>query len=390
MNPVAPSRVLPSLLRQLNERRVLAALQRHGPLSRAEICRLTGISGPTVTRVVATLMDARLIEEEEPRQRTVGRPGKIVRLARSGVCVLGLVVGPANCESVAAGLDGELDAAVDVRTFATPKRYADLLSTCVRELRALMARRKGTVLGLAISIPGLMNRREGRSIVSPNLHQLDNHNLGADLQERLQIDCTVLQECHALCRAEQAYGEARGSDDFAMLDISSGLGLAVMQGGRIVQGHSGLAGELGHVTVELAGKPCGCGNRGCLETVATDSALAVSIGERLGESLDIEDVLRRTAAGRLDATVELDKTLEYLAVGVAAVINIFNPGKLFIYGRLFDLATDVFPRLVKLVEARALGPSFHDCQISRARGSKRLGVIAAAGHDATQGRGDAE
>ncbi|MGC3972262.1 MAG: ROK family protein [Pirellulales bacterium] len=354
------------------------------------MCRHTGISGPTVTRVVATLMEARLVEEEEPQQRAVGRPGKIVRLARSGVCVLGLVVGPVHCEAVAAGLDGQLDAAVDVRTFATPSRYADLLSACVRELRALMSRRKGTVLGLAISIPGLLNRREGRSIVSPNLHQLDDHNLGEDLQERLQIDCTVLQECHALCWAEQAYSEARGSDDFAMLDISAGLGLAVMHGGRILQGHGGLAGELGHVTVELAGKPCGCGNRGCLETVATDSALAAAVGERIGETLTIDELHARAAAGALDAAPELERTLEYLAVGVAAVVNIFNPGKLFIYGRLFDLGPDVFARLLKLVEARALGPSFQDCQIARARGSKRLGVIAAAGHGATQGRGEAE
>lgn len=388
MNPVVPSRVVPALLRQLNERRVLAALQRHGPLSRAEICRHTGISGPTVTRVVATLFDAKLVEEEEPQQRVVGRPGKIVRLARSGVCVLGLVVGPIHCEAVVAGLDGQLDDELDIRTFATPQRYQDLTAACVRELRALMSRRKGTVLGLAISVPGLIQRSEGRSIVSPNLHQLDGRNLGQDLQDRLQMDCTVLQECHALCWAEQAYGEARGADDFAMLDISAGLGLGVMQQGRIVQGHSGLAGELGHVTVELAGRPCGCGNRGCLETVATDSALASSVSERLGQSLSIDEVLERAAAGTLDIRPELDRTLEYLAVAAAAVINIFNPSKLFIYGRLFDAAPDVFSRLLKLVERRALGPSFAACTVVRARGNKRLGVVAAAGHGATQGRGE--
>lgn len=396
MNSPAPSRVVPALLRQLNERSVLSALQSRGPSSRAEICRHTGISGPTVTRVVAALIDAKLVEEEEPLQRAVGRPGKIVRLARSGVCVLGLVVGPDHCDAVAASLDGQFDEAADVRTFATPAKYDDLVAACVRELRALMGRRKGTVLGVGISVPGLLNRREGRSIVSPNLHQLDGRNLGQDLEDRLQIDCIVLQECQALCWAEQVYGEARDTADFAMLDISAGLGLGVMQGGRIVQGHSGLAGELGHVTVELDGKPCGCGNRGCLETVATDTALAAAVGERLGRIITIDELLVDVQSGRIDCREELDRTLDYLAVGVAAVINIFNPSKLFIYGRLFDAELlqsglqaqpgNVFERLLARVERRALAPCFADCEVVRARGSKRLGVVAAAGHGATHGR----
>lgn len=383
---VLPSRVLPSLLRQLNERNVLSALQSRGPLSRADICRHTGISGPTVTRVVAALIEAKLVEEEEPRQRAVGRPGKIVRLARSGVCVLGLVVGTHHCELVAAGLDGRIDEAEDVRTFATPKRYADLVSASVRHSRELMGKRKGTVLGMGISVPGLLNRREGLSIVSPNLHQLDGRNLGQDLGDRMQIDCVVLQECHALCWAEQVYGEARDTPDFAMLDISEGLGLGVMQGGRILEGRSGLAGELGHVTVKLDGKPCGCGNRGCLETVATDSALCAAVGERMGRAIEIDEIVAGVQSGAIECDAELAETLDYLSVGVAAVINIFNPSKLFIYGRLLDARPDLFDRLLERVRSRTLGPSLADCEVVRARGNKRLGVVAAAGHGATHGR----
>jgi len=383
---VAPSRVVPSLLRQLNERSVLTALQSRGPLSRADICRHTGISGPTVTRVVAALIEAKLVEEEEPQQRVVGRPGKIVRLARSGVSVLGLVVGTSHCELVAAGLDGRIDEAEDVRTFATPKRYADLVSAAVRHARELMSKRKGTVLGMGISVPGLLNRREGLSIVSPNLHQLDGRNLGQDLSDRMQIDCAVLQECHALCWAEQVYGEARDVPDFAMLDISEGLGLGVMQGGRILEGRSGLAGELGHVTVKLDGKPCGCGNRGCLETVATDSALCAAVGRRLGREIEIEEIVAGVQSGAIECDAELAEVLDYLSVGVAAVINIFNPSKLFIYGRLLDAKPDLFERLLERVRTRTLGPSLADCEVVRARGNKRLGVVAAAGHGATHGR----
>lgn len=382
----APPRVVPSLLRQMNERRILSTLQSEGPASRADLGRRTGISGPTVTRVIATLLEARLVEEiDEPRQRSVGRPGKIVRLARSGVGVLGVIIGAQQTEVVVSGLDGQIhDAAL--RTFVTPTEYDELINACERAARDLTGRRDGAILGVGLSLPGLLNRREGRSIVSPNVHQLDGRRLGDDLRARLQLDVAVLQECDALCWAERTYGAARDAADFAMLDVSEGLGLGVMQEGRIVQGKSGLAGELGHITVDLDGKLCGCGNRGCLETVATDMALAAAVGARLKRRIEIEEIVAGIRNGTLDCRAELDQVLEYLAVATAAVVNIFNPAKLFIHGKLLDARDDLFPQLLERAERRALGPSWSDCEVVRARGSKRLGVIAAACHGATHGR----
>ena len=303
------SKVQPSLLRQLNERQVLTALQAHGPMSRAEITRQTGISGPTVTRAVSTLLESRLIEEEAPRAASIGRPGKRLRLASTHVSVLGIVIGTRQCEVIAAGLDGQV-ADDELRAISKPRPVTSGCSTaCVRHARQLMARRKTTVLGLGVSVPGLINRREGRSLVSPNLHQIDGRNLGDDLRSRLQIDATVLQECHALCLAEQVYGAARGVSDFAMLDMTEGLGLGVVHAGRLLQGASGLAGELGHITVDLHGQPCGCGNRGCLETVATDTALVRAVNQRLQTTLNIEQIIAGAQSGELMIDDELQRRL---------------------------------------------------------------------------------
>ncbi len=108
----------------------------------------------------------------------------------------------------------------------------------------------------------------------------------------------VLQECHALCLAEQVYGAAKGVSDFAMLDISEGLGLGVMHGDKLLQGHSGFAGELGHVTVELDGRPCGCGNHGCLETVATDAALVNLVSERTAQRWETDELIAAIRSAR--------------------------------------------------------------------------------------------
>src|SRR5262245_39999379 len=163
MNPPF-SGARPSLRRRLNERQVLAALQAYGPLSRAEITRHTGISGPTVTRAVSALLEANLLEEGDARQAALGRPGKVLRLAGKNVAVLGAVVGSAWCEVLACGLNGQIDEA-RVRRFPTPARYPDLVRAFVKQLRELAQERQTPVLGLGISMPGLLNRREKRTVV---------------------------------------------------------------------------------------------------------------------------------------------------------------------------------------------------------------------------------
>src|SRR5262249_30116670 len=263
-----------------------------------------------------------------------------------------------------------------LESFATPARYADLVKAFVKHARSLIAGKKPSVLGLGISMPGLLNRRDQRTVYSPNLHQTDGRQLGADLSEALEMDVVVLQESHALCLAEQTYGAARGVDSFVMFDISEGLGVGVVDGGRILAGHSGLAGELGHVTVQIDGKPCGCGNRGCLETLATDTALASAVSARIGRTLTIDQVVTGIASGELDAEAELETVLQYLAVGLAAVINLFNPSKLFLHGRFLDAEPSLFDRLLELTRRRALAPSMADCEIIRAQGSKLQGAVA--------------
>jgi N-acetylglucosamine repressor len=365
----------------MNLSQVFTALQKHGPLSRAEITRITGISGPTVTRAVSSLIESRLLEEGAFQQSAIGRPGKVVRLATTSVAVLAAVVGAAECELARYGLDGELHADSQV-SFATPDSYPALVKTFARHARQLIARAQNhaetKVLRLGVSVPGLHDCRDGRTLVSPNVPQTNGQRLGHDLGDAIGLPTTVLQECSALCLAEQVYGAARESADFAMLDISEGLGLGVVQRGHLLEGNSGLAGELGHITVDLHGKQCGCGNYGCLETVATDTALAATLSQKIGRKLLAAEAVELVRSGAIEADAEVTQVLEYLAVALAAVINIFNPSQCFIYGRVLDAAPDAFDRLLAFTHRRALAPSLAQCQIIRARGNKRLGAVAAA------------
>ncbi|HEY1187086.1 MAG TPA: ROK family protein, partial [Gemmata sp.] len=199
----------------------------------------------------------------------------------------------------------------------------------------------------------------------------------ADLAEKLGIECTLLQESHALCLAERHYGLAKGLDDFALLDVGGGVGLGIMSGGRLLKGRSGLAGEIGHFTaVPAGGRRCGCGNTGCLETVASDSALAWHASQKLGRTVSPDEVLELAKTGSVDLLAELHEVAGFVAVGLAAVINLFNPATVFVHTPLFEIDEALFDTVVNKARARALPPSFADCTIVRAKGSKRQGAVA--------------
>jgi predicted NBD/HSP70 family sugar kinase len=369
------SEVAPSLLRKINDRRVLEVIRQLETASRADVVRATGLTAPTVSKAVASLLKGGLLEERDQVAPGVGRPARVLRLASVQASVLGVVIDTPTCWVGVAGLSGEILLANE-SSFALPPTYAELLSAIEARISRLVQQYGSPPRWIGLSVPGQVNSSLHEVVFSPNLHMLDGHRPGVELAERLGIPCVMLQESHALCLGERMFGAARGLKNFAMLDVSTGLGLGVMSGGQLLTGHSGLAGELGHITVDPDGLPCGCGNTGCLETVATDSALCRLVSQRLGLTLNIEDIVQRVQAGELDVREELQRTGEYLAIAIAAAINVFNPSTLLIHGRLFELGEDVFARITQRARQRSLQPSQVDCRLLRARGSKRKGAIA--------------
>ena len=357
---------------------MLEYVQTSGPVSRAGMARSCGMSPPTVSKAVASLIRHGFLEENGVSEG-FGRPGKLLQLAEQTANVLGVVIDADSCWVGSARLNGQW-AGEKERSFATPGTYRGLLTSLEAhlvqiaggDLKGMRARFRG----VGVSVPGLLNLRLDRTVVSPNLHFLDGVSLAADLSRLLGMRCVALQESHALCVGERLYGAARGLDDFAMLDVSTGMGLGIFSGGRLLTGNSGMGGELGHITVERAGIQCGCGNRGCLETVATDSAFTRDISTLVGRAVGIDDAIKIMQDGAVDCSEVVARCIDYLAIGTAAVINIFNPSTLFVHGKLLRSDPDIFNRMLEEARKRTLKPSFADCRVLQSRGDKRLGAVA--------------
>lgn len=367
MSDEITSNLRPQLLGRMTQRAVVEALRSKGPMSRADIARLTGISPTTVSSAVTQVVRAGLIEETDAEITGPGRPGKILRLTADSAQVIGVSVEPEFCEMILGGVDGNPNPDSRVR-FPTPNTYTRLLAEIERFARPWFARPNTRTLGLGLSLPGIIDPTGERSVFSPNFHQTDDQRPGHDLRERLGLTTVLIQESDALCLAEQ---RVHGVDDLAIIDYAGGLGVGGLVGGRLLGRHIGLPRELGHVMVVRDGERCGCGSSGCLETVATDAAFARMVSAKLNRSLTVEEALA-VADGHPE---ELDTVLEYLAVAVAAVTNLFAPPLIVLHGRMLERA-DLMAQLTERAARRKLAPFRDRCRLVRASTTKAEGSVA--------------
>ena len=378
-------RAEPALLRRINQRSLLEVIRRSGPSSRAALARMSGLTPPTVSKVVESLLLQGIVEEFEQDRPLLGRPHKLVKMATTSAVVLGVVIDAGSSCVTQTGLDGQVNEEQSLR-FQTPDTYERLLDELEQRCRTLLSRTNAKPRGVGVSVPGLVSERLEQVVFCPNLHLLDHRNPAGDLETRLGIECLLLHEPQALCLAERMYGIARDLDNFAMLDVTQGLGLGVVVGGMILTGNSGMAGEIGHITADPTGIRCGCGNRGCLETLATDAALMRMMQDGIKAPLTLAGAASLLDEQGDDFESEIQAVAGYLAIAIAAVINTFNPTTVFVHGKLLVENKDRFDRVVDGVRQRTLMPLLAECTIVPTRSSKRQGAIAGIMHWLTEGR----
>ncbi len=356
-----------ALLRHLNIREVLAALQKHGALSRADITRVTGISGPTVTRAVQNLIDAKLVEEGEPSKALLGRPGKMIRLANSKTLVAGLVIESNSCELFSAGLDGKIQG--DSDRFPTPRSYSELLNIIVQKIKDAKPKHGIKFMGLGISFPGFYNKIDHKISSCKTIPFLEGQILAKDIESATGIKTIAKPQMHALCIAESLFGEIRNLHDFAVIDITHQFGLGVVLNGNQLEGHLGLAGNIGYLPLNNPDNT--------LDTNATDEFFCKTIARIADSKIDINGAINLFQGGSISANNELNLIIDHLSTGIATVINLFNPERIFIIGKLLDAHPDSFVSLLEATRRKSIKASFTGCTISRSKANNKLGAVSA-------------
>ena len=250
-------------LRIHNTRSLLHELMLSGAMSRAEIARKLHVSKPTVGEITTELLERGLIREIDtvnPANRGRGRPSTPIQLDNNVPRILLIQIGIHETRLAATPLlvDDADDWDIATPTPSSMPKFRQALTKAIRQLPTR------ELLGMVISVPGLVDEPEGRSIFSPNLHWLANSRLIENLQTILAIPTVLIQEIRALALGQQIQ---HGDDNFLLVDVDHGLGGAAVINGRLFDAPLPIAMEIGHAQVPRQHQRCGCGGTGCLETI---------------------------------------------------------------------------------------------------------------------------
>ncbi|MDQ6816975.1 MAG: ROK family transcriptional regulator [Actinomycetota bacterium] len=241
----ATSSATPAMLRALNERTVLEAIRADAPISRAEISRRVGISKPTVSLALRSLLDAKLVREVDGAGHRGRYGATLFESVPEARLVLGLDIGARFLRGAICDLHGDVRARQDVETAGADA--LELLETAEdlrRQLTAASELSTDSIDGVVIGVPGVVDPADGAVRLATNIPGLEGLELGREVEERLGIRTSVENDVNLAAVGERWRGVGRGVESFAFLSVGTGLGAGLIIRGELVAGHRGAAGEL--------------------------------------------------------------------------------------------------------------------------------------------------
>ena len=267
-----------------------------------------------------------------------------------------------------------------------PNRLIEIIAEAIRE-----AKDGFEVGGVCLAVPGLILAAKNKVIFSPNLHEIEGILLDKEMGSRTGLSVTVENDANAAAWGEFRYGAGKDVDHQVFITLGTGVGGGVITHGLLLRGAQGAGGELGHVTIDATGPRCGCGNRGCLEALASGTAIRRRAREiaseqpysalgRIAIEREVlgEDVTRLAQEGDEAAIRVLEETGGWLGIGLAGFVNIFNPEVIAVGGGASRAGEFILGPARKEVQLRARSPSRDLVEIKEATLGPESGVLGAA------------
>jgi len=345
-------RLNPALVRRLNLARVFHALRLAGAASQGELALATGLDPATVSAVVRQLRhDGWLRATAVPTAGRTGRPPVRLTIDADAGLLVGARLEPDVVRLLATTLAGTPCGSWQGPSGDGPDAAIEVLRAGLDALLAELAVDWSHVRAVGVGVPALM-AHDGRLAFGPNLGWRDVP-LRARLAEHWSVPVAVDNDTKAAALAEKLFGVAREAHDFVVIAGHSGVGGALYLGGRLQRGAGGFGGEVGHVTVVPGGRPCGCGDRGCLEAYLAEQALVAQLAERGLHVAGYAGVAAAAAAGDPRALDLLDTVGGHLAKVVGDLVDLLDPEMIVLAGAM----THVVPFLLAAVERAVSGPA---------------------------------
>lgn len=292
---------------------------------------------------------------------------------------IGVDLGGTNLRAAAISTEGKVIEKNSGTTDLHEGREA-VIGDIVNAIKQLKAKCGTEILaGVGIGVPGFILIEEGVIVGSNNLPEFDQFPIRDDIEQKLGTPIFLENDANAAALGEKWMGAGRDVQDLVLLTLGTGVGGGIISDGRVVHGHVGMAGELGHVTVVPAGNPCGCGNYGCLEKHASATAIiAMARMMQLGDDLTAEDVYELAKSGDKKAKMIFHTTGMMLGIAIGNLINIFNFPLYLLSGGVVAGWDEFAPSMMNEIQKRSFTYRNTKTRVEKASLGKEAGLFGAA------------
>lgn len=342
-------------LRRQNTQRVLQTLARRGPTTQASLARITGLSTGTISNIVRRLDEQNRITSRPIVAR--GRRAMEISLRTENRLVLGLAFGPRQVRLLVSRVDHQV---VAEAAYPLPERHTPLLALTEarRRLDALLAEHDlpaTDLAGCGIAVPGNLRAGplESGSAIHPGWTRQD---LTEAARATMPVPCSFDTEANLGALAECSWGPFAAVRELAYLTVGDTIGAGLILGGSVHRGAQGLAGEIGHLQIDPTGEHCSCGNRGCLQTVASLAHITHALRRSRGPhtELNAAGVIALARARDLPTLRVLEDVGVALGAGLAALCNLVNPEVVVLGGPLAGIGAPLLDPVARSLARHAL------------------------------------
>lgn len=346
------------VVKKQNKSLVLDKIISEEIISRADIAKKSGLNKGTVSALVNELLEAELIYESGPGESSGGRRPVMLLFNNQAGYSIGIDLGVNYLLGVLTDLSGNIIEEKRILFNDLPyKEIEEKLFTIISHLISVAPESKYGVIGIGIGVPGTVNKDEV-ILLAPNLNW-KNIDLKDVIEKKYDIPVIIENEANAGAYGEKKFGVGKDFNDIIYISAGIGIGVGLFLNGDLYRGNNGFSGELGHMTIEVNGATCSCGNEGCWELYASEQAL-IRNAQKLGLTIPmndespIENLLTLAKNNNEQAASLFEEIGDYLGVGINNIINTFNPQQVIIGNQIAALEEWIISPLKKRVARQGL------------------------------------
>jgi predicted NBD/HSP70 family sugar kinase len=349
--------VAPTSLRVINRGLLLNLIWRETELSRSDLARRTGLSRSTVSVIVEELLGDQLVHESHVRRSSGGRPPIVLRFLDERFFVVGVDMGASHITAVRTDLRGAVQRRVHRRydMQGDPEGGTEQLQLAVDDVLSNVSPEAHWV-GIGLGVPCPVDLQDPNALNTRILPKWANTRPGEYLELAFGVPVHIDNDANLGALAEHWWGAAQDSDDFVYVKLATGVGAGLFLNGKLYRGAGGLAGEIGHTSIDSTGPKCRCGLNGCLEAMIGTGHLLRQLKEEAPElaPTTVAELLEAARRGHPGARQVLRGAGRYVGLATANLFNLFNPTRVVLGGSLAEAGDLLLEPLRETLRERAL------------------------------------